>query len=940
MHKRIVSFLISCGFIFQGLFAQPSSTSEYQQLKKDGKLNGVSFPKGFPKSGTFANPLVSPGIPIAQGVTNCDCWQFRDSSFSVVPFSDFEAFPPDYRNDDGSTNVFSLPFSFCFYGTNYNQIYINNNGNISFGSPYFNFTANPFPDASFSMIAPFWGDVDTRDPGSKIVHYKLTPTYLIVQWDSVGYYNTHSDKRNTFQLIISDGTDPIIPDGNNVSFCYKDMQWTTGDASNGANGFGGEPATVGANKGDGINFLQFGRFDHAGNSFDGAFGSSDGIDWLDNQSFVFSTCYATNIPPVVTGFSICEADTVKICEFDTLNHSVTFQSPESNQTTTAAASAPGVNGFSVVSNTSGNSAIITTQFIGSQSNLGDNVITFSGTDDGTPVQTTVFDVIIHVDAAPLADAGTDTIVCNTGITLNASGGTAFLWAPTTGLSNPNIPNPVASPITQTEYIVTVSNGTCTDKDTVIVSVAVIADAGTDQSACLGDSVSLNATGGISYSWSPSAGLSDPGIANPVASPSSTTTYTVSVTDSGNCVNTDDVEVTILSLPVANAGNNISVCAGASATLNASGGTIYLWEPATGLSNPAVSNPVATPATSTNYAVIVSNGACSDTDTVLITVNMLPTADAGDDLEICIGSDTTLLATGGVGYLWIPSTGLSNPSVANPVAGPVVTTTYILTVADSNNCQDKDTVVVSVNNLPVADAGLNAVICSGSNTMLNASGGVSYYWTPGQFLSNQYVSNPTAFPSATLTYYVSVEDTNHCVNSDSVVVSVLPSPQAAFTTQPQQAGMVDTTVLFNDFSSAFSDSIISWAWTFGDNSSSILKNPSHIYSLPGEYTICLTVVSQNLCSDTVCLDYTVVPPPVFVPNIFTPNNDGKNDKLVFRYLEYYPGSRIVIYNRWGTKVYENQDYKNDWTGDKLPDGVYFFVLTLTAETKKGTITLVR
>ena len=83
------------------------------------------------------------------------------------------------------------------------------------------------------MIAPFWADVDTRGPLSGLVYYKVTPSSLIVIWDHVGYFASQDNLLNTFQLIITDGTDPIVPNGN-TAFCYGEMQFTTGSASGGA----------------------------------------------------------------------------------------------------------------------------------------------------------------------------------------------------------------------------------------------------------------------------------------------------------------------------------------------------------------------------------------------------------------------------------------------------------------------------------------------------------------------------------------------------------------------------------------------------------------------------------------------------------------------------------------------------------------------------------
>lgn len=213
---------------------------------------------------------------------------YSASEFTVVPFTNGN--PPEYRNDDGSSSQIPLSFPFFFYGTQYNDLFINNNGNISFGAPYFEYTPTGFPDPNFVMIAPFWGDVDTRNPSGEscIVFYKSESNRFTIIWHQVGYYSEHTDKLNTFQLIITDGNDPLIGIGNNVCFAYADMQWTTGDASGGIGGFGGSPATVGANKGDGVNYALVGRFDHEGFDYDGAGGNPDGVSYLDNKRFYFN----------------------------------------------------------------------------------------------------------------------------------------------------------------------------------------------------------------------------------------------------------------------------------------------------------------------------------------------------------------------------------------------------------------------------------------------------------------------------------------------------------------------------------------------------------------------------------------------------------------------------------------------------------------------------
>lgn len=196
-------------------------------------------------------------------------------------------------NDDGSFGPIDLGFTFCFYGEEYTQVYINNNGNLSFEEPYYQYVTSGFPSSDYIMIAPFWGDVDTRsqgETGTGLVWHKLEEERLTVIYDHVGYFNSQTDKLNTFQVIITDGNDPLIGEGNNVAFAYKEMEWTTGSASGGEDGFGGSPATVGVNKGDGENYALVGRFDQPGTCYDGAFGENDCVSYLNFKRFVFDAC--------------------------------------------------------------------------------------------------------------------------------------------------------------------------------------------------------------------------------------------------------------------------------------------------------------------------------------------------------------------------------------------------------------------------------------------------------------------------------------------------------------------------------------------------------------------------------------------------------------------------------------------------------------------------
>ncbi|MBP7668598.1 MAG: PEP-CTERM sorting domain-containing protein [Burkholderiaceae bacterium] len=185
-------------------------------------------------------------------------------------------------NDDESSSLLDLPFSVNFFGNTYSSFYVNNNGNITFGNPLGDYTPQAFPRVSevpTPMIAAWWADVDTRvgdigggDPLPTLMARRnladLSPyagannvyvgapnaNTVVITWDQVGYYSQHNDKTNSFQIVLRNRADTGV--GNfDIDFRYSQLQWTTGDASDGVNGLGGTPASAGYDAGDGVNFL-------------------------------------------------------------------------------------------------------------------------------------------------------------------------------------------------------------------------------------------------------------------------------------------------------------------------------------------------------------------------------------------------------------------------------------------------------------------------------------------------------------------------------------------------------------------------------------------------------------------------------------------------------------------------------------------------------------
>lgn len=630
MKKHFLLFLFLGTIIFQ-TFSQSKillPKEVYADMKAKGELKqGVEYViinNEQNVSSLESKPVKASSEQIKKGgnkgvnSTSCSCMVPLDGTFNVAEFSGYSA--PDYRNDDASTPAKTLPFNFCLYGTNYNQLYINNNGNVSFGSAYSTFTASGFPDPSYIMVAPFWGDVDTRNAGSGLVYYKITSTYMIVKWEAVGYYNSYVDKINTFQLIISNGTDPIIPNGNNIAFCYGDMQWTTGDASSGTNGFGGTPATVGVNQGSpGNNYIQMGRFDQAGAAYDGGYGLSDGVSWLDNQTFYFNSCSSTNIPPIANGLNNC--DTIRICGLgDTLILDGLFLSPEIGQTTTISVNLNGMPGATVVSNTSGNSANAQVLIISGLANAGNHVITYTATDDGSPIGTTVINLNIYVDTLGLANfnphiTGNLEFCQGSNTTLSVAPTTydSYYW--NTGLTTTSIVVNTAG-----QYWVTSKMSGCSKTSMVDVIVhpnptpAIIGNLFTCSSNLTTlyiDSASLY----TNYVWS-----------NSSTNDSVTTvtgTFTVTVTDSNGCTATSPpVTVVNVSPTVAISGEQ-PFCPGDSILLTGNpsipSGANYLWSTTAITQSEYVSVP-----DTYHLTVSYSNG-CSASDSAIVTMFNGPNA---------------------------------------------------------------------------------------------------------------------------------------------------------------------------------------------------------------------------------------------------------------------------------------------------------------------------
>ncbi len=364
--------------------------------------------------------------------------------------------------------------------------------------------------------------------------------------------------------------------------------------------------------------------------------------------------------------------------------------------------------------------------------------------------------IVTVNAAPVISAGNDLAICSGAqATLSGTGGVSYSW--NNGISN-GIP---FTPLATATYTVTATDANgCTNTDQVLVTVNPnpTVNGGIDQSVCAGGSATLSGSGASTYTWSG-------GVTNGVAFiPTVTTTYTVTGTSAAGCVGTDQVTINITPGPVAAIAGGAAVCLGSQVTLTASPiGATYLWMPGGATTQTLTVSPTST----TSYTLTVSLPGCGSSNaTQSVTVNPLPTVNAGIDQSTCAGGTVTLSGSGGTTYSW-------NNNVSNGVAfTPTATATYTVSTTNANGCTNTDQVLVTVNPIPTVNGGNDQTVCVGGTATLSGSGASTYTWSGG-------VTNGVAFtPTVTTTYTVTGTSAAGCVGTDQVTINVTAGPVAA------------------------------------------------------------------------------------------------------------------------------------------------------------------
>ena len=303
----------------------------------------------------------------------------------------------------------------------------------------------------------------------------------------------------------------------------------------------------------------------------------------------------------------------------------------------------------------------------------------------------------------------DTTLCfGNSVQLNAVGDNryTYTWTPSSALSNPTAPNPIATPTTTTTYTITASYAGCRDSvDSVKVTIQPGASVyiGADRTLCYGDTIHFNPVivpdtfTGYTYKWTPASVFSFANIRNPIFYATDTTTIALEVTTTAGCRGSDTAKINVIPNNFITLSSDTAICPRDSAQLTVSGGVSYVWTPAYTLSNDTIANPVAKPITTTTYTVYGTNIlGCRDTQSVQVVVRPGALISLPDSVTIYPGESYAINPGGnGLYFTWFPQGGLSDPNIANPIATPAVNTRYKVTAISEAGCFVSDSIDINV-----------------------------------------------------------------------------------------------------------------------------------------------------------------------------------------------------------------------------------------------------
>lgn len=560
-------------------------------------------------------------------------------------------------------------------------------------------------------------------------------------------------------------------------------------------------------------------------------------------------------------------------------------------------------------------------------------------------------ITVTVEASPSITAGASPATICEGDTasLFVSGLASFTWSPGGQTVSPLNVSPA---VTSTYTVSGVGTNGCAGEATVLITVnqlPQITASPTSVTICPGDSVQLMANGGSTYTWSPVAGLNNTLISNPVAFPAVSTIYTVTGANAAGCSNSATVLITVHPpVTVSISMSPAAICQSDSVELTVTGLSQFEWLPGGQTFSPFITAP----GTTTTYTVTGSDQyGCFGMATAEVTVDPVPVViAAASDSVVCSGTVVILSASGNAGqYAWAPGNGSGSTYQVTPAD----TVAYVLT-GILGNCISTDTIQINV--IPAPTITFTATPEIGCDPLLvdftgTGSSGVSWNWSFGDGTSASGSGPSHVFHEGVWDVVVTASDASGCTTalSQPDLVTVYAVPVADFSANPP----LNTPTELDQAAFQFfnhSTGAISYAWNFGDGSTSTEEDPLHSYKTEGQYRVSLSAEGPAGCIDTIAKEFIPVIPATtgFIPNAFTPNGDGVNDVFI------PANSNLVsfdmkIFNRWGKQVFSSSGQLSGWDGDDAGKpaeiGVYIYSVSLLFENgdleiHKGNLTLIR
>lgn len=415
-------------------------------------------------------------------------------------------------------------------------------------------------------------------------------------------------------------------------------------------------------------------------------------------------------------------------------------------------------------------------------------------------------------------------ICNgNSTTLNGTGVSTYTWLPVGSFLGSNSANVSVSPSSSTAYTVTGTNSLgCVSSAIINVTVSpglpVVGITTSTNSVCLGKTVTLTATGGLTYTWTN-------GIINGQAYTPASGVNVYTVTAQNGCgTNTAATTVSVSSLPVTTLATPTTICAGTTATLTAASAVSgYTWQPI----GPTGANVVVSPTASTIFTVTASDGTCSGTATLSLAVKQSPTITAFANASlVCQGDPVVLSATGALSYTWTPGTNLTGATVT---VNPSAPTAYQVVGTNSLGCSSSSGTFVLTNASPtVLIAANQTLVCTGNSATLTASGASQYNWSGGPGTAG-YVVTPSG-----ATVYTVTGTASNCTDTETITISTF-SPSVSITASSSSICPGATTTL-----SASSANSYTWSNSLG-NTANISVSPATTTS----YTVSAKTTSAGV-----------------------------------------------------------------------------------------------